>query len=132
MIEFMNLKKNAKLEKGITLVALIVTIVILLILSSVTISTLTGNNGLVEISKDIKTETVDEQVKKTIQIELLEKSLEYSNGEISKEVIKTILEKYGTINYDSEGNIVSIKVSETGTIIPYEELLNNNEVNNQN
>lgn len=132
MNEFMNLKKNVKAEKGITLVALIITIVVLLILSSVTVSTLTGNNGLVEISKDIKTETLDEQVKKTIQIELLEKSLEYSNGEIPKDVIKTILEKYGEINYDSEENIVSIKLSETGTTILYEEIFNNNEVSSQN
>ena len=40
------LKKNTK---GITLIALIITIIILLILAGVTISTLTGENGNVKL-----------------------------------------------------------------------------------
>ena len=41
-----NLKTNLKSLKGITLVSLVVTIIILLILSGITISTLMGENGL--------------------------------------------------------------------------------------
>ena len=43
--------KNAKEEKGITLVVLAVTIVILIILSTVTISAVFGDGGLVEQAK---------------------------------------------------------------------------------
>ena len=40
------MKKDLKNEKAITLVALIVTIIVLLILAGVTIATLTGENGI--------------------------------------------------------------------------------------
>ena len=41
-------------EKGITLIALIITIIILLILAGVTIATLMGDNGLINKAKDAK------------------------------------------------------------------------------
>ena len=44
-------------EKGITLIALVITIVILLILAGVTIATLTGENGILTKASDAKTET---------------------------------------------------------------------------
>lgn len=46
-----NKKLNLK-EKGITLVALVVTIILLLILAGVTIASLTGNQGVIEKAKD--------------------------------------------------------------------------------
>ncbi len=117
------IKKNTE---GITLIVLVITIVVLMILASVTVSTLTGENGLISFSKETKTEKIDEQVKKNIQTELLEKKLGNSNGEISNEEIVAILEKYGTINYDSDGNIESLQVTETDTEIPFDELYNQN------
>ena len=115
------IKKNTE---GITLLVLVITIVVLMILASVTVSTLTGDNGLISFSKETKTEKIEEQVKKSIQTELLEKKLGNSNGEISNEEIVAILEKYGTINYDSDGNIESLQVTETDTEIPFDELYN--------
>jgi type II secretory pathway pseudopilin PulG len=117
------IKKNTE---GITLIVLVITIVVLMILASVTVSTLTGDNGLISFSKETKTEKIEEQVKKSIQTELLEKKLGNSNGEISNEEIVAILEKYGTINYDSDGNIESLQVTETDTEIPFDELYNQN------
>ena len=52
----MNILKN---NKGITLVALITTVVVLLIISTITISTLTGEHGLIRNSK--KTYSVVEE-----------------------------------------------------------------------
>lgn len=115
------IKKNTE---GITLIVLVITIVVLMILASVTVSTLTGDNGLISFSKETKIEKIEEQVKKSIQTELLEKKLGNSNGEISNEEIVAILEKYGTINYDSDGNIESLQVTETDTEIPFDELYN--------
>lgn len=43
-----------KKERGITLVALVVTIVVLLILAGVSISLVLGNNGIVTKSKEAK------------------------------------------------------------------------------
>ena len=45
-----------KKEKGITLVALVVTIVVLLILAGVSISLVLDNNGIINRSKDSKTQ----------------------------------------------------------------------------
>lgn len=61
----MKLKVNQ--EKGITLIALIVTIIVLLILSAITIAMLTGQNGILnraaESKKTTVSTTLDEQVK---------------------------------------------------------------------
>ena len=45
-----------KNKKGITLIALVVTIVVLLILAGVTISLLLDENGIIAKSKDARTE----------------------------------------------------------------------------
>ena len=50
-----------KEHKGITLVALVITIIILLILAGISIATLTGENGLFKRAKDAKNNTVDAQ-----------------------------------------------------------------------
>ena len=41
-------------QRGITLIALVITIIILLILSGITIATLTGENGLFARAKEAK------------------------------------------------------------------------------
>ena len=51
-----NLKKN-KGEKGITLIALIVTIIVLLILAGVSIAMLTGENGILTQAQNAKNKT---------------------------------------------------------------------------
>ncbi len=54
-------------QKGITLIALVITIIILLILASVTIATLTGENGIITKAMEAKQKTeeaqIDEQLK---------------------------------------------------------------------
>ena len=51
-----------KKQKGITLIALVVTIVVLLILAGVTISLLLDENGIIAKSKDARTETKVSQI----------------------------------------------------------------------
>ena len=41
-----SIKINKKIEKGITLISLVVTIIVLLILAGVSIAMLTGENGI--------------------------------------------------------------------------------------
>ena len=43
-----------KRENGITLIALVITIIVLLILAGVTIITLTGDNGILQKAGDAK------------------------------------------------------------------------------
>ena len=53
--------KTRKKEKGITLIALVITIVVLLILAGVTITALSGDNGILTRAKDAKEKTEQAQ-----------------------------------------------------------------------
>ena len=61
----LNLKQK---EKGITLMALIVTIIVLLILAGTTIATLTGDNGILTKAQEAKAKTEEAQEKEGIEI----------------------------------------------------------------
>lgn len=63
------LEKTFEKNKGITLIALTVTIVVLIILAGVSIATLSGNNGMISKAKQAKddTENAEEDEKNTIQ-----------------------------------------------------------------
>ena len=56
-------EKNQK-TKGITLIALVITIIVLLILAGVSISMLTGDNGILTQAEKAKEETEKPQKKK--------------------------------------------------------------------
>ena len=61
-------KKIFKSTKGITLIALVVTIIILLILAGVSIAMLTGNNGILTQGKRAKEETTVGHEKEAVQM----------------------------------------------------------------
>ena len=48
---------NFKENKGITLAALVITIIVLLIIATITVTTLSGNNGIVEQTVTAKEES---------------------------------------------------------------------------
>ena len=50
-------KQKLKESKGITLIALVITIIVLLILAGVTIATLTGDNGILTKTNNAKAQT---------------------------------------------------------------------------
>ena len=53
----MKQKRISKQENGITLLALVITIIILLILAGITISAITGDNGIIRNAGQAKEET---------------------------------------------------------------------------
>ena len=53
----MKQRKILKNSKGITLIALVITIIVLLILAAISIATLTGENGILTQANKAKTET---------------------------------------------------------------------------
>ena len=55
---------------GITLIALVITIIVLLILAGVSIATLTGPNGLLTRANDAKTEMRKAEAKERVQVEV--------------------------------------------------------------
>mgnify|MGYP000977216738 CR=1 FL=1 len=90
--------------KGITLVALVITIVILLILAGISIQAIT-NTGLFENAKEAKKQNEIANVKEQIQLEIYAKQAE-STGEITQNDLISILEKYGDINYEEDGTTI--------------------------
>ena len=106
--------KKLKEKQGITLIALIVTIIVLLILAGVSVLTLAGDNGVLTRTKSAKKAYEIAEIKEEIQLEIIAKQTK-NKGEISEDELKEILEKYGTINYDEdEEEIKSITTIKEG------------------
>ena len=87
--------------KGITLIALVITIIILLILAGVTIATLMGNNGLIDKAKNAKIATEIASIKEEIQTDILSEQVK-NNGNISDDTLKAILENYGVLSEEEK------------------------------
>ena len=60
-------------EKGITLIALVITIIVLLILAGVSIAMLTGPNGLLTQAEEARTETAIAGAREKVQLEVFRK-----------------------------------------------------------
>lgn len=94
-----------KKNKGITLIALIITIIILLILAGISISILNGENGILERAKQSKEEYFYAQAKEEIQIAIMDvqskKIIEDKNFSIN-EITFSDLNKSNKniVNYD--------------------------------
>ena len=102
----MEQKRMQKNSKGITLIALVITIILLLILAGVTIATLTGDNGILTQAGNAKEQTEKADIIERAKIEIVGVQSE-NNGELPKEDLDRILKSYdkdGTIRIDDEGN----------------------------
>ena len=64
-------KRYIKLNKGITLIALVITIIVLLILAGVSIAMLTGTNGIITQAQSAKQATEISQIKEEWDLEKL-------------------------------------------------------------
>ena len=75
--------KRGKNQSGITLVALVVTIVVLLILAGVSLSLILDNNGIINKSKDAKRQYQDAQQNDMKELAEIDRSIEkITNGNI--------------------------------------------------
>ena len=75
------MKKRKIKEQGITLIALVVTIVVLLILAGVSISMLTGENGIITQAQEAKENTRGGEVKERVEMAANEnRTIDYTNG----------------------------------------------------
>ena len=68
--EHENKFKNMRGRNGITLIALVITIIVLLILAGVSIATLTGENGILTRANDTKGQTEIASVKEQAQLDI--------------------------------------------------------------
>ena len=74
-----------KTNKGITLIALVITIIILLILAAISIATLTGENGILKKVNTSKQKTEEATAREKLELSLLSAStLKYTTNEYNE------------------------------------------------
>jgi len=111
--------KNKRIlkERGITLIALVVTIVVLLILAGVSINALFGDSGIIQKAQDAQNKANESVQKDMEQINALENWLNENTGEGKKILItdsnltsndRTTSESSTVIAQDAKGNQVVI------------------------
>ena len=81
-----------KRNRGITLIALVVTIVVLLILAAISIGVLTGENGIIKQSKKAKEDTEIAEEKETVELSAVQAAGEDAYGNIVEENLREQLD----------------------------------------
>ena len=102
-----------KRREGITLVALVITIIILLILAGISIQALT-NQGLFAQADSAKKATEIANIKEQVNLDIYQKQLEPPLGSITQVQLESILSKYGTVVYGDDGTTIKSIKTESG------------------
>ena len=130
-LQLQNNKKVPKLrEKGITLIALVVTIVLLLILVGVTISQITGENGLIRKAKEAveryKNATEEEQIQLG-QLEQYVSEFSIVGGYEGEEKALVSIEGLEAIG-DKENKQIIVKLKVIGEVSKIEYSIDNGKI----
>ena len=111
------MEKVFKQKKGITLIALVITIIVLLILAGISISMLSGDNGILRKAVDAKTWTENSQITERIQL-AYHSALTGGQGSYTKESLEAELKnEFGENNYnvdDSDNDNWVLSAKENG------------------
>lgn len=107
-----------KTQKGITLIALVVTIVVLVILAGVSINIVFSNGGILDKAKSAEKRSTIAKEKEIVEMAYLAVSIDKVGEKITSEYLQAELENMvGTdktiTTFDEEGNLV-VKFLETG------------------
>lgn len=95
------MKKILNQKKGITLIALVITIIVLLILAGISISMLSGENGILQKATEAKTKSDETQIKERIKL-AYHSALTGGQGSYTKESLEEELKKEFEKNYSVE------------------------------
>ena len=95
------MRRFIKKNSGITLIALVITIIVLLILAGISIASLTGDNWLISRAVSAKNSTILTEAREKIKLAVMDSYIE-GNGKITYESLKTALGK----NFKGEGTEV--------------------------
>ena len=97
-----NLRK--KNEKGITLIALVITIIVLIVLAGIAISMTIGENGIFTKAREAKRLQITAEAKEKIGTEILAAQVEAieRNEELEQAQVEDIISKYGTLQDDKD------------------------------
>lgn len=128
-----NKKINQKNNTGITLIALIVTIIVLLILAGVSISLITGSNGILAKAENAVSATNEATIIEEVQLAISEGTMEYYLESEAGDLAQYLAEKFspyeagsgakisfledGNILYETKnGESISLEMDENGKV----------------
>ena len=86
-------------EKGITMIALVVTIIVILIIVGVSISSITGQGNTINKANDVQSAVDIKEEKDAIRIAIQETIISSNNGKIEKSNLKKHLDEHLEIDY---------------------------------
>ena len=85
-----------KERKGITLIALVITVIVLLILAGVTIATLTGENGILTQAQNAKTVTENKNAEEKVKLAVMATISQTQDASLDLDKLKTeVTTNYG-------------------------------------
>ena len=95
---------QSKEQRGITLIALVVTIIVLIVLAGIAISMTVGDNGIFAKAKEAKRLQITAEAKEKIGTEILAAQVEAieRNEELEQAQVEDIISKYGTLQDDKD------------------------------
>ena len=103
-------------EKGITLIALVVTVIVILVLAGISISMLSGENGILKRTTEAKRSTQMENEKEAVNMAVLE-AVMIGNGEITADNLNSSLKSYIGKKTEFTGNGPWIYEGEQGVYV---------------
>ena len=129
--------KKYKINSGITLVSLVVTIMVLLMLSGIVLYSITSENGIISKAKIAKNQTELNEEKENLDIATINAMQYHKYGNIEKELLlKELEEKFGkdSVEIEKDGDIFIIflknskryyTISKNGDIAQYKPYIDN-------
>ena len=105
------MKQKLESNRGITIISLVVTIIVLIILASVTINVMIGKNSVLDVTKTEKYNTQRSMLVETLRMELLDRQKEELEP-LKDNEISEVLEKHGKVIYTDKEEIDGVIVNE--------------------
>ena len=125
--------KKIRNNKGITLIALVVTIIVLIILAGVSINLVLGDNGILTKAKEAKEESNEAQIKEKMQLAVQEYLINRNTGDntslqdilrenLDESKIEEITEngKTAVVTYDGERIKIDLEKGTVGEDTPFD------------
>ena len=126
-----------KENRGITLISLVISIIVLLILAGISISMLSGDNGLLKRAGQAKDDTIVGEEKEQVELAYISAAVKKLGDNVDKDDLqdeldisvgegKTTVTGIGTLKVKFEDTKNEYIVSQTGTVAKYEEVKTTN------
>ncbi|NLC87825.1 MAG: hypothetical protein GX682_03505 [Clostridiaceae bacterium] len=130
--------KNSKSIQGITLIALVITIIILIILAGITINLLIGEEGIINKAKYASFATEMQKIKENVVLKNNKNAINIANGTYTT-LFDNLLDSNINLPYTFKQEILYVRDGSKIDKIPsdystteFDTILNNNQLNNEN